>query len=363
MATGGKLFRLALLLFFYGIFFVPSVQIHMLILTDFFTSFNSITNPYAIQYQDYLLSKLPDIPEQEPTFLKVEDATKESLRIASRDYTWPVVIRGAMNDSMALEKWSDTNWWIKEYGEEDVLCKYVESGGDEPACKIKDSLAPQDPANRLYISGEAQIFGRNPQLVDMVASDLLDRIAPGKAIFTQMFMGFVGMGSDVHSAMGCNLFRQIVGEKKWWLIPPHQTPFVRPSLNPNGFSAHTGTKVGKGNEIMSPWMNKLERYVVTLKPGDVLLNPAWFWHGISNTKGSKDGLSIGVPTRYASPQFKAAFMNNWLLSTIGLASISLKYGLAKFTAGPESFQHGIESARINRMNQMSEAEEAMNRDL
>ena len=27
-------------------------------------------------------------------------------------------------------------------------------------------------------------------------------------------MGFAGMGSDVHSAIGCNIFRQISGRKK-----------------------------------------------------------------------------------------------------------------------------------------------------
>jgi uncharacterized RmlC-like cupin family protein len=36
--------------------------------------------------------------------------------------------------------------------------------------------------------------------------------------------------------------------------------------------------VGKNGEKMSPWMNKLERYTVTLQPGDLLMNPPWFWH-------------------------------------------------------------------------------------
>lgn len=84
--------------------------------------------------------------------------------------------------------------------------------------------------------------------------------------------------SDVHSAVGCNMFRMITGRKKWWLIPPSQTPYVRPALNPNGFSAHTLTKVGKEDGgVPTDNMEKLERYTVVLEPGDVLLNPAWFW--------------------------------------------------------------------------------------
>jgi hypothetical protein len=68
----------------------------------------------------------------------------------------------------------------------------------------------------------------------MVKSDFIDSLAPGPRVFTQIFMGFSGMGSDVHSAMGCNIFRQIAGRKKWWLIPQSQTAFVFSSLNQNG---------------------------------------------------------------------------------------------------------------------------------
>ena len=68
----------------------------------------------------------------------------------------------------------------------------------------------------------------------MVKSDFLDSIAPGPRVFTQIFMGFSGMGSDVHCAIGTNIFRQIAGRKKWWLIPQSQAPYLFPSLNQNG---------------------------------------------------------------------------------------------------------------------------------
>ena len=95
----------------------------------------------------------------------------------------------------------------------------------------------------------------------MVHSKFIDDIAPGKKVFTQLFFGYPGTGSDVHSAMGCNMFRMIAGRKKWWLMPPSQTPYVMASLNPNGFSAHTLTMIGKGNQQQASWMNKLERYL------------------------------------------------------------------------------------------------------
>ena len=177
-------------------------------------------------------------------------------------------------------------------------------------------------------------------------------------------MGFPGMGSDVHAAVGCNVFRQISGQKKWWLFPQSQTPYVYASLNPTGFSAHTKTKVGKGRETESPWMKKLERYTVTLNPGDVLINTAWYWHGIDNLglDTNPDELVIGVPTRYSIPYAAASFKSNWLLTTIAMAAITKNYGgLGRFTnSGGTGLQAGITEARVARARQMAAAEEGMN---
>ena len=78
-----------------------------------------------------------------------------------------------------------------------------------------------------------------------------------------------------------------VGRKKWWLVPMSETAYVYPSLNPNGFSAHALTFIGKGEEEQSSWLTKLNRWEVTLNPGDVLLNPPWTWHGVMNVEGKR----------------------------------------------------------------------------
>jgi hypothetical protein len=237
--------------------------------------------------------------------------------------------------------------------------------GDAPHCTIKDSLIPPDPKDRLYVSGEAKIFTKRTELQDMVSSPFIDSIAPGTPVFTQLFMGYAGMGSDVHSAIGCNMFRQIVGSKKWYLFPVSQTPYVYPSLNPNGFSAHTLTKIGKGSDTPSPWLNKLERYTVTLEPGDVMLNPPWFWHGIMNLGDSSDDLVIGVPTRYGTKAVwkMPSFRSNFLLSVIGISSIAYTYGLDSFMSSSENFQNGIERARNSRAADIKKKKEEMEREM
>ncbi len=225
--------------------------------------------------------------------------------------------------------------------------------GESPACTIKDAIGSMNTSERLYISGESKLFLKRPELLADVQSDLISKMAPGKAVFTQLFMGYAGMGSDVHAAVGCNMFRMIAGRKKWWLFPPTQTPYLMASLNQNGFSAHTLTQVGKGQDKQSEWMKKLERYTVTLEPGDMLLNTAWYWHGIHNLGDDPNELIIGVPTRYSIKHSIPAFRSNWLLTLIALGSIQKNYnGIGTFTSNPANLQHGIEKARTSRAQQM-----------
>lgn len=230
--------------------------------------------------------------------------------------------------------------------------------GEVPACTVKQALGSMDGKRegRLYITGESKIFQRRPELQAMVDSQFLSEIEPGKRVFTQLFLGYNGMGSDIHSAIGCNLFRMIAGRKKWWLLPQTQTPYVYASLNPNGFSSHTKTKIGKGKETASPWLKKLERYTVVLEPGDMLLNTAWYWHGILNIADSEDELVIGVPTRYSVDNAAPAFKSNFLLSAIAMQAIQKQYdGLNKFTSNAANLQNGIERARTARANSMKSA--------
>lgn len=225
--------------------------------------------------------------------------------------------------------------------------------GQEPDCTVASALGSVDnPDSRLYISGESKIFTRRPELQDDLQSDFLDSIAPGKRVFTQLFFGYAGMGSDIHSAVGFNMFRMIAGRKKWFLIPQTQTPYLMASLNQNGFSSHTLTFVGKGKSNPSPWFKKLERYTVTLEPGDLLINTAWYWHGIINEADGPNDLVIGCPTRYAIPYAWPAFKSNWLLTSIALATIQYNYnGITQFTSKQDNLQDGIELARKRRAAQ------------
>jgi hypothetical protein len=341
----------------------PNIFWHMIMVVDYVGPFGwkMFNDPYVEMYHDFLMSRLPEQPERPAIIVPLEGATRESIRDASKGYTVPVIIRGAVAGVPALTKWTNKTWWIDNYADEPVLCKFVEGlkDGDAPSCTVKQAFGSMDSttpdgakAERLYISGESKLFQRHPELLEDVTSPFLESIAPGKQVFTQIFLGFPGMGSDVHAAIGCNFFRMIAGRKKWWLIPQSQTPYVFASINPNGFSAHTRTRIGKGSQKPSPWLSKIERYTVTLEPGDLLLNTAWYWHGIVNYGDDPDELVIGVPTRYAIEYSIPAFRSNFLLSTIALSAIQKQYnGLNTFISNADNLQDGIERARKARVGQ------------
>lgn len=79
-------------------FLFPSFTFHCIILADFFLSprFVAFDSPIVQSYHKFLYERLPDTPELTPVTLNGADVTKESLRIASNDYTVPVVIRGML---------------------------------------------------------------------------------------------------------------------------------------------------------------------------------------------------------------------------------------------------------------------------
>lgn len=184
------------------------------------------------------------------------------------------------------------------------------------------------------MSGASNIFDKHPELHKMIDNEKIQSIEPGTRTATQIFMGFPKMGSDIHCAVGINIFRMIAGRKKWWFLPPSQTAYLKPSINVNGFSSHTHTLVGKEGGEASPWISKLERYTSILEPGDVLINPPFFWHGILNLGDDDKELVIGCPSRYgAGVTTRAAINSSPILSLVAYSTIVYTYGFKVLKPG------------------------------
>ena len=113
--------------------YFPTIPWHCILLADFllgnnllFQSFKwkSFTDPYVQKYHAYLISKLPDLDPLPAVELPLEYATFETVERLSHGYTIPIIIRGALKNATALTTWTNKQWWIDNYGDESVLCKY-----------------------------------------------------------------------------------------------------------------------------------------------------------------------------------------------------------------------------------------------
>jgi len=99
----------------------------------------------------------------------------------------------------------------------------------------------------------------------------------------------------------------------------------------------------------------LERYTIVVHPGDVLINPPWFWHGTRNL--GESSFIVGCPSRYGSGTvMEAAFRTNFLLTVVGLSALVKKYGLTVLSPKSEfKLQNAIAANRnVRSQEQMTQ---------
>ena len=93
---------------------------HVLMFIDFWYPF-IYTSPYVEKYHDFIMSRLPILPELPAIEVPHETATLESIRKASKGFTVPVVIRNVLKDIPAIKYWTNKSWWREHYGDEIVM--------------------------------------------------------------------------------------------------------------------------------------------------------------------------------------------------------------------------------------------------
>ncbi|XP_076638580.1 HSPB1 associated protein 1 isoform X1 [Colletes latitarsis] len=101
-----------------------------------------------------------------------------------------------------------------------------------------------------------------------------------------LWIGNKGAHTNCHQdSYGCNLIAQIHGRKQWLLFPPSSSNFLHPTRVPyeestvySKYNFFCPTEEDEINILKIQHKPKL----VTLKPGDVLLVPAGWWHYVES---------------------------------------------------------------------------------
>ncbi len=186
--------------------YYPPFWVNLLMYVDFYTSWKIFDSPTYEKYHTFLTSRLPVKDEIPLPELTAEEATMEKVLEFSKDLTFPVVIRGLLGNSTGVQQWGNHDFWIDNYGDEELLCGLPGEPAVDPAqCNVKGFFQAWKEGRPFYISGASAIFERHKELHEMIDNDRIRAIEPGKRTATQVFIGFPGMGSDIHSAVGINM--------------------------------------------------------------------------------------------------------------------------------------------------------------
>mmetsp|Transcript_11812 Transcript_11812/g.21905 ORF Transcript_11812/g.21905 Transcript_11812/m.21905 type:complete len:358 (+) Transcript_11812:56-1129(+) len=281
--------------------------------------------------------------------VQAADATVESMEAATGGYRRPAVIRGLYSNSTAVQEWNNRDYLPAAFGE-GINIPVVKDGSvgtlqdDRKIDSFGDSFHrvfdSEYSKEYLFFPAKSRFTFKGVEKEDadrlearsneVVQRDLdLGRIRPGfgasgdaKFVGAQFVIGkspadpeLLVTGSDFHCAVGNNWFIQVVGRKRWEFIAPEYSASVWP-LKGGMFNFWTG------NKDMESAVHHIPSEYVDLEPGDVLFNPPWQWHKITNF----EGLSIGVPVREKNtwntltnnPYFALTVVTNLLLDKVGL---------------------------------------------
>lgn len=295
--------------------------------------------------------KEPIEPQQVPE-IHAKDFSFEALRVVTKNFKSPAVVRGLFQNTTGLKRWSESGYLDSFFGEYEipVVTKAVHDRGQQnrTVMAIGEVLEEiiNDPTTRKYMFFPVQSRFQNTndtqlqletelseKVNKLVRKDLeLDRFWNGfgtsshtSFIGSQMIVGRgfkeenTTTGTGWHCAVGNNWFIQVVGSKKWFFVDQEYSAFLHPVRG--GLFNMVTSSVN-----MSQYMKYIPVKTTTIHAGDFLYNPDWEWHTIRNP----EGLSIGCPIRETN--YTMSFRNNFQYSSIALinyllANVGIVYGL------------------------------------
>ncbi len=199
----------------------------------------------------------------------------------------PVVLRGFLKDGAVMKYTFDH--MVNTYGEETVIL--TDPVKDGYVGKLKDVMNP-----KIYLHNSEVLFNKYPQIMKDLEAEKLEPYLKGKKNgYSQLFVGRQGTGAPLHNAGTWNFFYMVDGTKRWYFVDPYDFYMIYPIW----MSGHSAASLlplypDQVNEELYPAVKYCPYYYADLEPGDVLLNPPWWGHGIKNTSDK----SVGVATRW-----------------------------------------------------------------
>ncbi len=248
---------------------------------------------------------------------------------ATKNKTCPVILRGVLKNTNAVKLWNKDFFY--KYADTKLLALVGEGANKFNAytsftraltvkkISLENFLDNLDMIDKkmIYINNVTSIFVAHPELIKDLNINILKRLGSNITNLTwlkvNLFMGGPGTGSSLHCAGAGNYFFNVYGKKKWVLIDPIYTKFLKSTPAKDLSFVISGRDIeDKNDEVLS----KIPRYEFTLEPGDILYNPPWWWHYVKN----ESDFTIGCAIRDHETYWQS-WKNNYMF----MAMSTLKY--------------------------------------
>ena len=224
----------------------------------------------------------------------------------------PVVVREFGSEMEAVRTWSP-DWFDQHFGHirfpavlhnryqettEDIGVSAhgkIRNTQEETTVSdiINDMYCETERSKRLYAMFESAVFEEHPELLDSIDMQTMLEIArPWNPINSQLlvklFMGGKGTGTNWHNAPMHNLFLQIYGEKTWELCSGEERHALHASLDVSVPYYVSPVSSTNPDHEKFPNYKYIKRQGTTLRAGDLLVLPQFWFHSVVNP-----GPSIG----------------------------------------------------------------------
>ncbi|MCA9716160.1 MAG: cupin-like domain-containing protein [Myxococcales bacterium] len=253
----------------------------------------------------------------------------------------PVILRGFAEVASRSGRWRFATL-LERYGDEEVLLTTAKKDGFSGPLRAVD-----DP--RVYLHNCEVLLRRHPELIDGLALGRLEPYIQKKMAYAQLFMGRRGTGSPFHAAAVWNWFVMLEGRKTWYFVDPKDSIFLYP-VPAMGRAAAFALCLYPDDydEEQFPAFAWCPYYQATLEPGDVLLNPPWWWHAVRNQSESSVAVAsrwhgdgrVGVGDQMTEEDYQVSPMFSWMFQ-VGLESFPFLHQILQDPSPPADGGHTL----------------------
>merc|ERR1719221_1118733 len=277
------------------------------------------------------------IPQHVP-IMTPEEFNMDSLRKATKNFKYPVLVRGLFKDTPAVNNWSKKGYLSKIFEKYHMPIINNAKFGTQQDNRTEEYFGEvfeevrSNPKSKKYIFfpvlSRFQQMNRSEideliHLTNKVVHDdlmLSDKIWNGFATNADRHRGFYNSqfiigrgtgdmnqttGTGLHAEPGHNWFTQVVGKKRWYLMEQKYSSFMKPIRG-----GIVNMQAGHPRLHDPENFNRFPLQYADTLPGDLLYSPDWYWHSVKNY----EGFNIGCPIREFNVTL--AIQNNALYTSI-----------------------------------------------